>query len=228
MKKTAIIILSVLATSCGGGGNDSSGNVSLTQGFTLERTQSTEVGSLYETPLSGFDSEGINYTGSYLSFNLNQTLLEGIPVTPTVESTLLQDDLSPSTELTTSETAYYDANGNLLLLEVNEISSNEGTAVSCTPESQYRMPNLIHIGDTEMLPILICDDDTSLARHWHVEDAGNSNALLVTHSEKSDQFDIIISETTNHLTLNEAGEIIAYKVIKSTESPSYTLTYQSL
>lgn len=214
--------ITLLTASCGGGDGNSETGVSITQGYTLAKIQSLDTGTLYSAPLTGYDSNDTNYLGSFRIYNLSQELLDGILVTPSVRYSELDETQSPFTETATTETKYFDTNGDLVLFSLQE------TDLNCTPDSQYRMPNLVTINESGQLPLLRCDDNSTLSHSWNVEDAGGSNALLVTLRENRNSINALISTTTTQVTINQEGDILAIKSNRSNEAPAYTLTYESL
>jgi len=87
LKSVFITTLVLVLSSCGGGGGGStpttpSTPTSPTQSFSLSKLQSTAVGTVYTSQLSGTDSNSVNYTGSISLANRTQVMLGGVLVTP--------------------------------------------------------------------------------------------------------------------------------------------------
>ncbi|PCJ17162.1 MAG: hypothetical protein COB04_09380 [Gammaproteobacteria bacterium] len=236
LRKTTLIALSTLAISCGGGGegNDSEDTPSIVRGFTLDQVLSLDPGPTYQAGVTGSDSEGNTYGGSYRVVNGAMESVDQILVTPSrrniiLNPTIFISDPEPET-IDQGETRFIDRDGDLILFSITEDGIIE---TSCEPDSRYRMPNIVSIGDSEQYPDLQCDDDSIIIRRWNVVDAGNGNAQLITISERSTTGESstesrnLISQTVVQFTIDIRGNILAFRTTRRTPSPEFTLTYGS-
>ena len=109
LKDILIITTVVLLASCGGGNNKSTDN--LYQTFSLSTINSTTNGITYETQLSGSDTFGKDYAGSISIKNQDQTMIDGVQVTPQEVLIVLNDG---ETITNGTVTYYIDSDGNLI------------------------------------------------------------------------------------------------------------------
>ncbi|VAW71383.1 hypothetical protein MNBD_GAMMA10-93 [hydrothermal vent metagenome] len=222
LKSIFIVALVLLMSACGGGGSDStpaSTPTNPTQTFSLAKLQSTTLGTVYSTQLSGSDSDGTNYTGSISLANRAQEMLSGVLVTP---RDLLLSLSGGGTSIAVTATSYVDTSNNLISLVI------QTTGVTCTPVSPNNIPSSVKIGDFGILSTLVCDDNTTQESNWRIEDAGNGNIFAITNATAKDQFNAITSVTEVSYTLDSNGNIIAFKTVVTLNASSFTLTYSSV
>jgi len=224
LKSIFIVTLVLLMSACGGGGGGgdstpASTPTSPTQTFSLAKLQSTTLGTVYSTQLSGSDSDGTNYTGSISLANRAQEMLGGVLVTP---RDLLLNLTGGGVSTVVTATSYVDTSNNLISLVI------QTTGVVCTPVSPNNIPSTVKIGDFGILSTLVCDDNTTQETNWRIEDAGNGNILAITNATAKDQFSTITSVADVSYTLDGNGNIIAFKTVVTINASSFTLTYSSI
>lgn len=213
-KILAILSVTGMVTACGGGGGGSSDSPAKiptdpNQEFSLATLKSTAPGTVYSTQLTGSDSAGGQWTGSFSVANRAQVMLDGILVTP---QELLVSLSSQGSSATSGGTTYIDTSGYVL-----GSRGQDGTV--CTPAFLYQLPDVVKIGDFGFGPTETCSDGTSSDSSWRVEDAGNGNIDFITAEESNDG---TAGEST--ATLNVAGDILAFKVVVSGRGiPTVTL-----
>ena len=225
MNKNIIILLtSIFFVACGGGGGGgdpapASTPTAQDQSFDLTKLQSTTLGTTYSTQLTGSDTNGINYSGSFSIANRAQTMLNGVLVTP---QDLLISLTGGGSSITVTGTSNIDTNGNLISIVI------QTTGLTCTPVSPDKMPASVKIGDFAILSTLTCSDNTTQERNWRVEDAGNGNINVISNGTIKDQFNTIVSITDVTITIDGNGNVIAFKTVSTQSASNYTLTYQSV
>ena len=223
MIKRLIIILSIaIVSACGGGGGGGGETTTPTdpnQSFDLTKLQSTIVGTIYTSQLTGSDSNGVSYSGSVSAANRAQTMLGGVLVTP---RDLLISLTGGGSSFTVTGTSNIDANGNLISVVI------QTTGLTCTPVTPDKLPNSVKIGDFGILSTMTCSDNTTQERNWRVEDAGNGKIRVISNGTIKDQFNTIVSVTDVTYTIDSSGNIVAFKTASTISASSYTLTYQSV
>jgi len=222
LKSIFIVTIVLLMSACGGGGGDSSPAstpTNTTQTFSLAKLQSTTLGAVYSTQLSGSDSDGTNYTGSISLANRAQEMLNGVLVTP---RDLLLNLSGGGTSTVVTATSYVDTSNNIISLVI------QTTGVVCTPASPNNIPSTVKIGDFGILSTLVCDDNTTQESNWRIEDAGNGNIFATTNATAKDQFNTITSVAEVSYTLDGNGNIIAFKTVVTINASNFTLTYSSI
>jgi hypothetical protein len=219
LKSIFIVMLVLLMSACGGGDSSpASTPTSPAQSFSLAKLQSTTLGTVYSTQLSGSDSDGTSYTGTISLANRAQEMLDGVLVTP--RDLLLS--LDGGTPYVVTATSYVDTSNNLISLVI------QTTGVVCTPVSPNNIPSSVKIGDFGILSTLVCDDNTTQESNWRIEDAGNGNILAITNATAKDEFSAIISVAEVSYTLDGNGNIIAFKTVVTIHASNFTLTYSSI
>src|SRR5690606_16222938 len=133
--------------------------------------------------------------------NRAQLMYEGVLVTP--QDWLITLSYQGASDTSVS-TTYIDSSG-------YELETREEDGTVCTPAFLSQLPDVVKIGDAGVEPTTTCSDDTTVDTSWRVEDAGNGNAYFITAEVIRDQFGEtdVSGETT--LTLNAAGDILAFK-----------------
>jgi len=183
------------------------------EGFSLSTLKSTKFGTVYTTQLVGSDSDGGQWTGSLSIANRAQGTLDGVLVTPrdTLVRLTYQGVSRPS-----GATSYIDMSGYTLGL-----AQQDGT--TCNPAFPYQLPDFVEIGDFGLQPIMTCSNGDSVVANWSAEDGGNGNMDFVSFVEIRPRFGGS-SFTTQTLTLDRLGNILAYKIIVSAPDLLVTLS----
>ena len=219
LKNIFIVMFVLLISACGGGGSPSSTPTDPNQTFSLAKLQSTTLGTVYSTQITGSDSNGTSYTGSISLANRAQEMLNGVLVTP---RDLLISLSGGGTSTVVTGTSYVDTSNNLIAVII------QTTGLVCTPVSPDNIPTTVKIGDFGILSTMTCDDNTTQARNWRAEDAGNGNIKIVSNATVKDQFNVIISVADVTFTLDSSGNIIAFKAVVTINASNFTLTYSSI
>ncbi|MEA1988224.1 MAG: hypothetical protein U9N57_03300 [Pseudomonadota bacterium] len=221
LKKILAIAFVSIITSCGGGGGGSSSATetpAATQTFSLAKLQSTAIGTIYTSPLTGSDSDGTTYTGSISLANRAETMFNGVLAIP---RDLLLNLSGGGIDITVTGTSFVDSsNNNLLQLVI------QTTGLTCVPSSPDTIPSTVKAGDFGILSTLVCDDGTTQEINWRVEDS-NGNANVITNSTLKDQFNATVSVTNVTYTIDTNGNIIKFKTQSTIQDTGFTLTYSS-
>ena len=69
-------------------------------------------------------------------------------------------------------------------------------------------PSSVQIGDFGINPDNICDDNTTIASGWRVEDAGGGNAKMITGTTTRDASNSIVSTGEVSYTIDPSGNVI--------------------
>ena len=219
-----IFAICLCLSACGGGGGSDGGNTTTptdpNQSFSLSKLQSTTLGTIYSTQLTGSDTDGITYTGALSIANREQTMLGGLLVTPQDLIISLTDDEGFSITLT--GTSYFDTSGDLISTVI------QTTGLVCMPGFSDNMPTSVKIGDFGILSTLTCSDNTTQERNWRVEDAGNGKIRVISNGTVKDQLNEIVSLTDVTFTIDGSGNIVAFKTKTTQLAYDFTLTYQSI
>ena len=215
--------ISLISIGCSNGGGDST-VVPTTPTvpdtvFSLATLQSDAVGTVYNTQLTGSDTNGVTYTGSLSMANRVEIMLNGVLVTPHEAIISLTGG---GNSMTVTATSYTDTNNFLISVVV------QTTGLVCTPVSPDTIPSSVKIGDFGILSTMVCDDNTTQERSWRVEDGGNGTAKLVSSGVIKDQFNTITTAVDVTHTINVAGDILAFKTVSKLLASNFTLTYQSI
>jgi hypothetical protein len=219
------IIFVVTLAACGGGDGGGGGGVGADppptidpdQSFSLSKFKSSTVGTVYSTELGGADSDGFVYGGFLSLANRAQIMLEGILVTPRDVILSITDG---GVTVVVTGTSYVDIGGNFISFII------QTTGEICVPVTPDQLPDSVMVGDFGILSTLICNDDTMRERNWRVEDAGSGNINLIGNTVTKDLFNTLISFTDTTYTLDDGGNIVAYRGV--TTIGGYTLTLESL
>ena len=215
-----LAVISLISIGCSSGGGDSAPPPTDPDTvFSLATLQSTTVGTVYSTQLTGNDTNGATYSGSLTMANRAQTMLDGVLVTPHDLILALTDGVTPISIVGTS---YTDTSGNFISMVIQSIG------LVCTPVSPDSMPSSVKIGDFGIRSPLVCNDDTTKAGNWRVEDGGNGTAKVISNVTTTDQFNTIVSVGESSFTINANGDILATKTVSTLMATNFTLTYQSI
>lgn len=183
--------------------------------FTLAKLESTKTGTIFSSKLSGNDSNGARFTGSFSLANREQTMLEGISVIP---QEYIISISGGKTSMTFAGTRYIDINGNLISAVV------QTTGQTCAPVSPYKMPETVKIGDFALLPAMTCSDNTTQERNWRIEDAKNGNINFITNLTVKNHLNTIVSTADVISTIDGDGNIVAFKIVASEPAKNYRIT----
>jgi len=123
---------------------------------------------------------------------------------------------------TVTGTSYTDVGGNLISVVV------QTTGLTCTPATPDRMPDSVKIGDFDSLSTLTCNDNTTMERNWRIDDAGSGNIVLVVNGTSKNYNGETKAISDVMYTIDENGDIIAFKTLSTLPSRGYTLSYESL
>lgn len=224
MLKNMIIGLSLLVISaCGDSGGSDGGTTTIptdpNQSFSLSQLQSTTLGTVYSTQLTGSDSNGVTYSGSFAIANRAQIMLGGVLVTP---HDLIISLTGGGSSFTVTGTSNVDTSGNLISIVI------QTTGLTCIPVSPDSMPTSVKIGDFGILSTLNCSDNTTQERNWRIEDAGNGNVRVISNGTIKNQFNAIVSVTDVTFTIDVGGNIVAFKTVSTQSFNNFTLTYESV
>lgn len=216
---TLFIALLMALPGCGGGGGGGATPTDPNQLFSLSTLNSTALGTIYSSQLTGVDSNGTNLTGSISLANRAQTMLGGVLVTP---RDVIYTITGGGTTVTVTGTGFIDTSGNLVSLE------SQTTGVTCTPVSPDNLPVSVKIGDFGILSTLICDDNTTQERSWRVEDGSNGTIRIISNATSKDQFSniIAIADVTYRIDIN--SNIVSVKLVTTDVAGSYTFTLNSV
>jgi hypothetical protein len=212
LKSVVIGIFVLVLSSCGG---STSTPTDPNQSFSLSRLQSTTLGTVYSSQLTGSDSNGVHYTGSVSMANRAQTMLKGVLVT---QRDFIISISGGGTSMTFTATSNVDTSGNLISVVI------QTTGLTCSPESPDAMPTTVKIGDFGILPAMTCSDNTTTERNWRVEDAGNGNINVISNATVKDQSNTMVSAGDATITINGSGNIVAFKIVFTQLASKYTLT----
>ncbi len=222
MIKYVLMVVCLLAfTACGGGGSSSEPQATptpTTKIFDLSKIQSTAIGTFYSTQLTGSDSNGVNYSGSFSMANRAQSMLDGVLVTP---HDLIISLTGGGDSFTVTATSNVDTSGNLISIVI------QTTGLVCTPVSPDSMPTTVKIGDFGIRSTLVCNDDTTSEGSWRIEDGGNGAIKFISNATVKDQFNTVVSVADVTYTINSDGDIVSFKTVSTVPESNYTLTYQS-
>ena len=209
-----------MLTACGGGGSESDAFVPTdpNQIFSLSKLQSTTLGPVYSSQLSGSDSNGVSYSGSIAIANRAQEMNSGVLTTP---RDLILSLTGGGSSITVTGTSYIDSSGDLIGLVI------QTTGLICTPVFPDSLPSSVKIGDFGILADLNCDDNTTQSQNWRVEDAGNGNVNLITNGTIRNQFNTITQITDITYTINGSGDIISFKSVSTILASNYSQSLQS-
>jgi len=222
MKKCLISIISLtLIASCGGSGESDDTLSSGVNSFDLTKIQSTVIGAVYSTPLTGNDSDGKTYSGSLSITNQNKIMLNGVLVTPQqLTFQLTYSGPFSISRLESTGITHFDASNNLIS------TSTPSGSIICTSISPDAMPSTVNIGDSGTRPTQTCDNNTYKENSWEITSGGNNSIVLSSTTFLKDQTNILISTAIDTYTINNLGEITSLKAV-ITYSNGYTLTYES-
>ena len=216
----ALIGTALISAGCSSGGGDSTPTTTPTDTvFSLSGLQTDVVGTVYNTQLTGSDSNGTSYTGTSSMANRVDTMLNGVLVTP--HDTIISLT-GGGNSITVTSTSYTDINNYLISVVV------QTTGLVCTPVSPDTIPSSVKIGDFGILSTMVCDDNTTQERSWRVEDGGNGTAKLVSSGIIKDQFNTVTTVVDVTFTINVGGDILAFKTVSTLSASNFTLTYQSI
>ena len=218
----ALIGTALISVGCSSGGGDSTPATIPTPTdtvFSLSGLQTDAVGTVYNTQLTGSDSNGVSYTGNLSMANRVETMLNGVLVTPHDAIISLTGG---GNSITVTSTSYTDINNYLISVVV------QTTGLVCTPVSPDTIPSSVKIGDFGILSTMVCDDNTTQERSWRVEDGGNGTAKLVSSGIIKDQFNTVTTVVDVTFTINVGGDILAFKTVSTLSAANFTLTYQSI
>ncbi len=183
--------------------------------FTLSKLESTKTGTIFSSKLSGNDSNGVRFTGSFYMANREKIILNGESVTP---QEFIISFSGGRTSMTYAGTRYTDTSGNLVSVVV------QTTGQTCKPVSPYTMPENVKIGDFAILPAMTCSDDTTQERNWRVEDARNGNINFITNVAVKNKLNTIVSVADITTTLDGDGNILSFKIVASDPAGNYRIT----
>lgn len=214
-----VLCLLVLSACGGGGGEPQTTPTSPNQTFDLSKVYSTTLGTVYSTQLTGSDTDGFSYSGTYAVANRAQTMLGGVLVTP---RDIILSLTSGGISQTVTATSYFDTSGYLISIGLQ----SEGRV--CTPVSPDSAPTIVKIGDFGISSTIVCDDNTSTEENWRVEDGGNGSIRYISSSTEKDQFGSVLYITDITYVINSNGDILSFKTVSTEWASNYTLTYQSI
>jgi hypothetical protein len=219
-RSLAGVLLVLLVSACGGGGGESFSSTPTDpdQSFSLSLFNSTKPGLVYATNLTGSDTNGNSFVGSFSVANRAQEMLGGSLVTP--QDALLYLD-SGTQSLTVTATNYTDDSGLFVFMEV------QTTGLECTPVSPDSLPSSVKIGDSGVRSPQICNDNTTTEVNWRVEDAGNGNIDFIETDTDKDQSNTILQVTEVAYTLDGAGEIVRFTSSSRIVATGYTQSLES-
>jgi hypothetical protein len=212
LKSIVIGIFVLVLSSCDG---PASTPTDPNQSFSLPRLQSTSPGKVYNSKLTGRDSNGVRFTGSSFTAIRPQTMLDGVSVIP---QDFIISFSGGKTSMTFTGTRYVDLNGNLISVV------SQTTGQTCTPEAPDDIPATVKIGDFGILPALECSNNTTHERNWRVEDAGNGNIYFISNATTKNQFNTIVLVTDVISKINGNGEILSFKVVVNEPTKNYMIT----
>ena len=173
------------------------------------------MGTIFSSKLSGNDSNGVRFTGSFSLANREQTILDGEPVTP---QEYIISFSGGKTSMTYAGTSFIDTKGNLVSAVV------QTTGQTCSPVSPYTMPKTVKIGDFAILPAMTCSDNTTQERTWRVEDGRNGNINFITNVAVKNQLNTIVSVADITSTIDGEGDIVSFKIVASEPARNYRIT----
>ena len=212
---TVPLILSLIACGGGGGGGEPAvgGGGNTPRIFSLAKYNSVEYGNVLYFEFTGYDTDDIDYTGTYATANENQIVRDGVLVTPRTRLITLA---AGGASISLSSISLLNDDGGF----VDGYMTDETYCYSQSPDS---VPNQVIIGDFGTLSTLVCDNGTTQERDWQVVDAGNGNASFIAYFTVKDEFGSIIFVGDQTLTIAENGDFIAGEIVE-TLSNGYTLT----
>jgi hypothetical protein len=220
LKRTLIILGFLVITACGGEGGSTT-PTDPDQLFSLDKIQSTTPGTVYATQITGSDSDGTTYTGSFTVINQAQIMLNGVLVTPRDTTTSVTGG-NPSFTVTVTNTGNYDTNANLISVFY------QPAGPTCTLVSPDKIPGPVKIGDSGSLSTSTCDDGTTEERIWRIADAGNGRIHVISTSTSTDQFSVIDSVAETTITIDGNGDVVAFKAVSTLPADNFTFMFQSI
>ena len=211
------ILFVTTLTHCGGGDGAPPLTIDPDPSFSLSKFKSSTVGTVYSTQLVGADSDDVMYGGPLSLANRAQIMLGSILVTPRDLILSISDGGAP---VVVTGTSYVDTDGNLISFSI------QTTGEICEPVTPDQLPDSVMVGDFGILSTLVCNDDTTRERNWRVEDSGGGNIHLIGNTVTKNPIIMSISFTDTTYTLDDGGNIVAYRGV--TTIGGYTLTLESL
>jgi len=216
---TLLVAFSLSLISCGAG--DSTAKKVEGTTFSLAKiNSSTPFGSVYSVPLKGTGSDGVSFSGSIERINRKEEMFQGVLVTPT---DILLDAVNDTTNKSESfkTTNYTDINGNF-------ISSVNLDGIICTPDSLEKLPLIVTVGDTGIMPTVRCTDNSVYITSWKVTDVGNGTIMYEVTNDEQDINGTPQFRSVDTFNIEQNGIIISIKFVQETLSTGYTITLESL
>jgi len=167
MKRVSVLIFAVVLLISSGCG--SSSNTTNTTAYSLSQIASLTTGHSLSINVSGTDTQGNSYTGTFQQIVEGPTTLNGNSVTE--QRTLLTLTEVNVGQVSVVELFYWNTNGTL-----NEILFTSGITGTCTNNFAY--PSTVQIGESFAGASLSLSNGTTYTSNWTVSDGGNGNAEL--------------------------------------------------
>lgn len=178
MKKIFCLFSAILLFGCGGGGGSSTPATPTPVGTTV--SMATFKGLYYGTAtpgtqmsftLSGSDSQGNSWTGSFAAVSDGPTTFESQNVTKS--RTLVTLQRGTSTPVTGISSRYFLTSNSTLYKSVSSLG------VTSVPTTQTLMPNTIQVGDFDNFLNTTNSDGTTSTGTWRLDADFNGNSKFV-------------------------------------------------
>ncbi len=172
-KLLCMVMLSILLSACGGGSSEPTTPIGTTVDLTAFKGVylGTAAGSQYNFPsLSGGDSLGRAWTGSYSRTAYGSTIFETNNVTQSVTNINLQLGATSSGSIGTS---YF------LLSDSSFYKGVSSTGMTALPVTQFPIPSSPKVGDVGVIGTLNHSDGTTSTATWSLNADVNGGSQLV-------------------------------------------------
>lgn len=214
------VVLMFALLGCGGGG----GTTPTPTPVTTTVNMSTFKGYFYGTApagsqirfnLTGTDTQGYSWTGSFTAVSDGTTVYE----TKNVNKTRMLSSLTRSTGVSASAivTRYFNVLDSTLYKEINSL----GTIF--TVSSQTVLPDTLNVGDFGTLMSGVSSDGRTTTSTWKLEPDSNGNVKF-TISQVEKQSTLVVGLTDNIFYLDSNGNAYKMTIITTTNGVTVTLS----
>jgi hypothetical protein len=189
----AVVALFLLLTlGCGGsGGGSATPNTTV---YSTAKLTSLATGNSFTLNLTGSDTLGGTYTGSFQSVVTGPTVVNGVNVIE--KQAIINITRTGSGTSSLIADYYYNSDGSTYGYVTN-------TGESCVSTSSVVMPSTVTVGYFGAGPSMSCNNGTVFTSTWQVQDGGNGNANVIVTLN----FNSATSETATYV-LSPSGDIV--------------------
>ncbi len=202
---STFVIFTLSACGGGGGGGSNTAPTNPTTVFSLFPSGYFSVGYSESYTLTGTDTAGGVFTGSYLIQTQTQSTFNGVPAIP-FDVSLQLNNTASGAFVSAIGTGYYSTNATN---PENLGFTNTTFGTTTVSATTTALPTTASIGSFGSIGTYTDSAGDADVDTWRLDDGGNGNAKLVIFTTTTDQFGTVTSTSEESYLINSSGNRIS-------------------